>query len=115
MLYSLNSADSKVRSDIIYEIKHFVHCLLTKVQVSLSVGFLHKCGLTFNEYADRAAKRGAINNTQSTILDFPLVSKQMCNSIENDTWKRTGFSRLISHYTVLNNNLKQESLDRKTT
>ena len=46
---ALNITDSKVRSDIIYEIKHFVHCLLTKVQVSLSVGFLHKCGLTFNE------------------------------------------------------------------
>ena len=44
VLYSLNSTDSKERSDIIYEIKHFVHCLLTKVQVSHSVGLLHTVG-----------------------------------------------------------------------
>ena len=30
VLYSLNSTDSKVRSDIIHEIKHLVHCLLIK-------------------------------------------------------------------------------------
>ena len=58
--------------------------------------------ITFNEWADRAIKRGAINNMQSTILDVPLSSKEMCNIIENDEWKRLGVSRSVFHYPVLN-------------
>ena len=40
---------------------------------------------------------------QSTKLDVPLSSKEMCNIIENDTWNRLGFSRSISYCPVLNN------------
>ena len=64
----------------------------------LSVGFPSHCGLTFNEWVDRAAKRGTISNMQPTMLDVPLSSKEMCNIIENDRWKRLGFSRSVSHY-----------------
>ena len=104
MLYSLNSTDSKEKSDIIYEIKHLVHCLnITGTGVTFCWIPSH-CGLTFNEWrADRPAKRAAINNMQSAILDVPLSSKEMCNIIENDMCKRLGFSRSISHYPVFNN------------
>ena len=67
VLYSLNSTDSKVRTDIIYEIKHLVHCLLIK---GTGVTSCWIPGLTFNERAERAAKQGAINNMHS--LDIPL-------------------------------------------
>ena len=40
---------------------------------------------------------------QSTKLDLPLSSKEMCNIIENDTWNRLGFSRSTSYCPVLNN------------
>ena len=59
---SLNSTDSKVRSDIIYEIKHLVHCLLIKGTGVTFCWIPSHCGTTFNEWVDRAAKRGAINN-----------------------------------------------------
>ena len=39
---------------------------------------------------------------QSAVLTVPLSSKKMCNSVENDTWNRLGFSRLIYHYPLLN-------------
>ena len=62
---------------IIYEIKHFVHCLLTKGTGVIFCWIPSHCGLTFNErWADRAAKQEAINNMQSTILDVPLSSKE---------------------------------------
>ena len=76
-----------MRSDIIYGIKHLVHCLLIKGTGVTFCWIPSHCGLTFNEQTDRAAKRGAINNMQSTILDIPLSSKEMCNIIENDVWK----------------------------
>ena len=62
MLYSLNSTDSKDESDIIYEIKHLVHCLNITGTVVTFCWIPSHCGLTFNERADRAAKREAINN-----------------------------------------------------
>ena len=67
------------------------------------------CGLAFNGRADRTAKWGAINNMQSTKLDVPLSSKEMCNIIENDTWNRLGFSRSISYCPVLNNSTRSVS------
>ena len=89
VLCSLNSTDSTVRSGI--------HCLLIKDAGVTFCWIPSHCGLTFNEWVDRAAKRGAVNNMQPTILDVPLPSKEMCNIIENDTWKRLGFSRSLSH------------------
>ena len=46
---------------------------------------------------------------QSTKLDVPLSSKEMCNIIENDMWNRLGFSRSISYCPVLNNGTMSES------
>ena len=99
------STDSKVTSVIINEIKDLVHCLLIKCTGVTFCWIPSHCGLNFNEWADRAANRGAINTLtmQSTLLDIPLSSKEMCNIIENDMWKRLGFSLSISHYPVLNN------------
>ena len=58
---SLNSTDSKVKSDIIYEMNHLVQHLLIKDTGVTFCWIPSDCGLTFNA-ADRAAKRGAINN-----------------------------------------------------
>ncbi len=80
-----------------------VHCLLIKDTGATFCWIPSHCGLTFNEWVDRAAKRGTISNMQPTMLDVPLSSKEMCNIIENDRWKRLGFSRSVSHYPVLNN------------
>ena len=91
VLYSLNSTDSKMRSDIVYEIKHLVQCLLLK---GIGITFCwipSHFGLTFNEWADSAAERGVISNMQSTILDALLSSKKRRNIIENDMWNRSGF------------------------
>ena len=61
----------KVRSDIVYEMMHLVHCLLITGTCVTLCWIPSHCGLTLNEWADRAAIRGAINNRsmQSTILD----------------------------------------------
>ena len=40
---------------------------------------------------------------QSTKLDVALSAKEIGNIIQNDTWNRLGFSRLISYYPVLIN------------
>ena len=93
-LYLLKSTDN-VRSDIIYEIKHSVHLLIKGTGV-ISVGVLQiDFGPTFSERAERAAKRGAINNTQSTLMDVPLSSNEMRSIIKNGMWKGLGFSRSI--------------------
>ena len=44
-LYSLNSIDSKMISDIIYGIKHLVHCLIIKGTgvTQVSFGLVHNC------------------------------------------------------------------------
>ena len=54
-----------------------VYCLFIKSAGVIFCWIPSHCGLTFSEWVDRAAKRGAINNMQS------VVSKQMCNIIES--------------------------------
>ena len=86
-----------------YEINYLVHCLFIKGTGVTFCWTPSHCGLTFNERAERATKQRAINNVQSTVLDVPLSPEEMCNIIENDVWKRLGFSRSIYFYPVLNN------------
>ena len=74
VLFSLNSTDSKVRSDIIYYINHLVRCLLIKSSGATFCWIPSRRGLTLNEWwADGASKRGAINNMLSTVLDVPCL------------------------------------------
>ena len=86
-----------------YEINYLVHRLFIKGTGVTFCWTPSHCGLTFNERAERATKQRAINNVQSTVLDVPLSPEEMCNIIENDVWKRLGFSRSIYFYPVLNN------------
>ena len=70
----MNSTDIKARFDIMYERNHFVHCFLIKGTGVTFCWIRSHCGLTFNEWADRAAKRGAINNMQLT--DCPCLQRK---------------------------------------
>ena len=72
-----------------------VHCLLINSTYVTFCWIPSHCGQTFNEWAVRAAKRGATGNTQSTVLAVPLSSTEICNIIENDVWKRLGFSQSV--------------------
>ena len=55
-LFSLNSTESEVRFDIIYEIQLLVLRLLIKGTGATFCWIPSHCGLIFNEWADRAAK-----------------------------------------------------------
>ena len=60
-----------------------VYCLFIKGTGATFCWILSHCGLTFSEWSDRAAKRGAITNMQSVVLGVSFSSKQMCNIIES--------------------------------
>ena len=85
--------------------------------MSLSVGFLHTDGITFNEWADRAGRRGAINyHLQSIVAYVPVSSKEMYNILENGVWKLLGSSRsiiLIQFQTMLQGSTDVFSMQSK--
>ena len=85
--------------------------------MSLSVGFLHTDGLTFNEWADRAGRRGAISyHLQSIVAYVPVSSKEMYNILENGVWKLLGSSRsiiLIQFQTMLQGSTDVFSMQSK--
>ena len=78
-LLALNNADNKLRSDIIFEIKYMIHCLLAKGTTIVDLCWVPShCGL-FGD--DRRARHGAFGNTLSHI-DIPLSTREMFNILE---------------------------------
>ena len=80
VLQSLSSSDPKERSDIIFEIKHYINCLMSNGTIINFCWVPSHCGLRYNEYADYAAKRGA-NNIDSQFIDVPYSLKEKYNII----------------------------------
>ena len=63
--------------------QNLVHCSLMKCLMWILLLLLipSHSGLTLNEWADRAAKRRAMNSMQSTVIDVLLSSVEMCKII----------------------------------
>jgi ribonuclease HI/L-rhamnose mutarotase len=90
-LQALNSECPGERKEIILEIKNIIHGLITNgTQISFCWIPSH-CGFLYNDWADRAAKFGALNVNAQTI-SMPLSCKEIQNIIENKFVKDMNFN-----------------------
>ena len=81
-MFTLNNAVNKFRSDIVFEIKYMIHCLLAKGTIVDFRWVPSHCGLAGNERADRIAKDGAFRHTLSHI-DISLSTREIFTILEN--------------------------------
>ena len=89
-----------MRFDIIYNINIW---LLIKGSGVTFCSIPSHCGLTFDDCADRAAKRGAIDSIQSTVYSQQYEMFRCLQRRLQHYRKQLGFCRSVSHYPVLNN------------
>ena len=92
VLQSLLSLKLKVRSEIILKIRHLIHVFFEK---GIAIRFCwvpSHCGILHNEIVDRAAKKGAKNEGNSTSLKmlydlhegYALLEKEIWEQFEKD-------------------------------
>ena len=67
---ALKNEDNRERCDIIFEIKYLIHCLIMKGSCVDFCWVPSHCGILHNELADRAAKKGALNTPNSTLISI---------------------------------------------
>ena len=88
VLQSLQIYENRQREDLLFEIKLMIHCLLTKGTNVEFYWIPSHSGFLYNDQADRAAKRGARNSSNSLKLLCPLSYKEICNRIGRDYKER---------------------------
>ena len=68
VLYALKNWDSKMRGDILYEVKYLIHCIMYR---GIGIEFCwvpSHCGLYWNEISDKLAKQGAMKKHVGNII-----------------------------------------------
>ena len=81
VLRALNNWNSRVRRDLIFEIKHLIHCISSK---SIGINFCwvpSHCGFYWNEVADNLAKQGALRSEKSICFSTLHLSSSEINSL----------------------------------
>ena len=81
VLSALQNWECKVRSDIVYEVKYLIHCIISR---GIGVEFCwvpSHCGLYWNEISDKLAKQGAMKNMSAISCTKLLLSHHEIYSI----------------------------------
>ena len=90
VLCALKSWNCKMRGDIFYEVKYFIHCIMYK---GIGIEFCwvpSHCGLYLNEISDKLAKQGAMENMSEISSNNLLLSSHEINSLLKKTvYKQT--------------------------
>ena len=71
---------------MIYEICHLVHVLTIKGTIITFCWVPSHCGLIYNDWADRAAKSGALCSRNSVKIDILLSLHEVYRLLENTVW-----------------------------
>ena len=71
---------------MVYEICHLVHILRLKGTTVTFCWVPSHCGLLFNNWADRAAKAGALRTHASVKLSIPLSIQEAYRHLEKTVW-----------------------------
>ena len=89
VLYTLNSTNTKTRTEMVLEIKHLVHSLILR---GTNVNFCwvpSHCGIFANEWVDRAAKKGAKNSDSSmNVQPLSLSIQEGYSLLEKESYTK---------------------------
>ena len=86
VLNSLKSSESKVRAELILEIRHAVNSLILRgTDVSFCWVPSH-CGISSNDWVDRAAKKGAQNDGFSEKVTIPFSVQEGYSLLEKGSY-----------------------------
>ena len=87
--------DCKARCDFLFEIRHIIHCLISKGVLVNFCWVPSHCNLYWNNVADTLAKRGASGKSVSAkARSIDLSCHEMITSIEKSFYKEKGKSNL---------------------
>ena len=103
-LKAIESNNIKDRYDIIYEIRHIVHCLILRGTLVSFCWIPSHSGFLYNDWADQAAKHGALRH-QSHSLSFPLSIQESYNIIEKIFKIKSPSNVLINKTMSLSRNI----------
>ena len=88
VLNSLKSSENKVRAELILEIKHTVNSLILRgTDVSFCWVPSH-CGISTNDWVDRAAKKGAQNDGFSEKVTLPFSIQEGYSLLEKGSYTK---------------------------
>ena len=91
VLDALQSNNNCERKEIIIEIKNVIHGLIISGTDVSFCWIPSHCGFIYNEWADRAAKLGALN-INSVTIKIRMSSKEFQNNIEKNFLKKIFFN-----------------------
>ena len=103
VLMALQSWESNARTDLVYDVKFKLHCIISK---AISVTFMwipSHTGLYWNEVVDKLAKNGANNTIDTKIIHNVNHSKNEIKSIMKRTAKSHLKSKHPSIFNISNN------------
>ena len=86
VLHALKSTDPKVRGEILFEINHLIHLAIVRGSDICFCWIPSHCGILYNEWADRAAKKGAKQLQESESVNIPLSVQESYSLLERQTW-----------------------------
>ena len=106
VLYALSSSSSKECSNLVKEIQRVIHLLIVKGSQTDFCWVPSHLGFFANEWADRAAKKGAMNEAGSIGLHFPFSVQECNNLLKKTSWDN--FIKLLKkddhHFDSKNHN-----------
>ena len=103
VLYALNYTENKMRNDLICEIKILIHTLIMRGTRVDFCWIPSHSGFLFNDWADRMAKHGAMNDSSSTKITIPLSCNEVCAIINREVWDKFRNTQPVFHHEKLNN------------
>ena len=87
-LYAISSPGNKKVSKIILEIKYVIHLLCLKGTLVTFCWVPSHLGFASNEWADRAAKRGARHSRESAELYIPISIQEGYHLLKEASWSK---------------------------
>ena len=72
VLYSLQDWDSKIRKDLLFDIRHMIHYIMSRGTGITFCWVPSHCGIYWNERADKLAKQGAMRQLPESSLKIDV-------------------------------------------
>ena len=114
VLYALQSWSSSKRKDLLFDIRHIIHCLIDRgIRVSFCWVPSH-LGLYWNEVCDRLAKQGSENNNNNSI-NLHLSKHEYLSLLEKFISAEISKNRIFSFPRYINSLLYKLRLNSWST
>ena len=87
VLYALKNWDCKMRKDVFYEVKHLIHCIMSRgIGIEFCLVPSH-CGLYWNEISEKLAKQGPNKNMFEIYNNLLLSSHEIASILQKTVYK----------------------------